>query len=329
MKKIFYTIVLALALSSCYDDYVKDFDNDAVYFSYQYDVRTFVVGEGMKFKFGVGLGGVIVNDRDRIVDYSIDPTLISPDSVGQLALSEMQGSSLEYIKSATANVNKFHLLPASYYNLTDGSKFVIQKGQHAGVITIRPDSATFLSDSLALEPNYVLPLRIVAADADSVVTSKRTTLIAVKYENMLFGNYWHGGVTVVKNPQGTPIDTIYYYTSIPSSESKVWSLKTTAPFELTTNAYGDVSKSSRQELKLTLDGTGIQIGSAKGSSYNFESDGASSFNKSRLLQDRKLFLNYKYEVNGNTYHATDTLTFRNRVRDGINEWMDENPAHYN
>lgn len=27
-------------------------------------------------------------------------------------------------------------------------------------------------------------------------------------------------------------------------------------------------------------------------------------------------------------YVTDTLTFRNRIRDGVNEWQDENPDHY-
>jgi hypothetical protein len=57
-------------------------------------------------------------------------------------------------------------------------------------------------------------------------------------------------------------------------------------------------------------------------------DGESRFNRATLLQDRKIFLAYKYEKGGNVYHARDTLTFRNRIRDGVNEWQDENPEHY-
>lgn len=315
-------------MTSCYDDYVKDFEYDAVYFTYQHDVRTFVVGEGMKVNFGVGLGGVLTNDRNRIVDFAIDTMLIRPDLVGLAALTEMKESSLDYIKSSTAGVNKLMLLPASYYSLSDRSKFIIQNEKNAGMVTIRPDSAAFLADTLSLNPNYVLPLRITSADADSVLSTKMTTIIGVKYENMLFGNYWHGGVTLVKNASGIIIDTIYYYTSIPSSEKMTWSLKTIAPFELTANAYGNVSNSVKQELKIKLDGTNVTVSSAPGASYTYEADGTSTYNKAKLLQNRKIFLKYKYQKNGNTYHATDTLTFRNRVRDGVNEWQDENPANY-
>ena len=42
-----------------------------------------------------------------------------------------------------------------------------------------------------------------------------------------------------------------------------------------------------------------------------------------------IFLKYKYQdATGNWCHAQDTLTFRNRMRDGVNEWQDENPLHY-
>ena len=61
----------------------------------------------------------------------------------------------------------------------------------------------------------------------------------------------------------------------------------------------------------------------------------SSFNRAKLLQSRKIVLNYTYTVpgavpliGGYTYHCTDTLTFRNRMRDGVNEWMDEDLSHY-
>jgi hypothetical protein len=58
MKKILALIVLSIAMVSCYEDYIKDYTYTGVYFPYQVDVRTFVVGEGMKIDVGAGLGGV-------------------------------------------------------------------------------------------------------------------------------------------------------------------------------------------------------------------------------------------------------------------------------
>ena len=82
-------------------------------------------------------------------------------------------------------------------------------------------------------------------------------------------------------------------------------------------------------MKLTLgDDDSITISPVAGAKYTVEPDGESRFIRTKLLQDRKIVLNYKYVSGGNTIHAHDTLTFRNRLRDGVNEWQDENPAHY-
>ena len=37
-----------------------DYDYNAVYVAYQYDLRTFVVGEGMKFDFTAALAGIVM-----------------------------------------------------------------------------------------------------------------------------------------------------------------------------------------------------------------------------------------------------------------------------
>ena len=326
MKKILGFLILIFTMTSCYDDYVKDNSYDAVYFTYQLDVRSFVVGEGMKFDYGVGLGGVMTNKRNRIVDYIIDPTLITPD-----ILTSMKASSLTYIKSAMTPVTTLSLLPANYYSLTNGSQFIIEKGQNTGRVTIRPDSALFLADINSLNPTYVLPLLITKADVDSLLPLKKYTVIAVKYENMLFGNYIHGGVTVEKNPAGDVVKTTNYFSTANAQESTIWTLKTTAPFELTVNGYSNITSTTKQELKLTLnlaDGS-VAVGSVAGSTNAYSADGVCTFNKAKLLQNRKVYLKYKYvNVAGNTCYANDTLTFRNRIRDGVNEWQDENPSHY-
>ena len=82
-------------------------------------------------------------------------------------------------------------------------------------------------------------------------------------------------------------------------------------------------------MVLTLNGNDIAVSSATGSTFTYQPDRASNFNRPKLLQDRKIFLSYKYvNATGNTCYATDTLTFRNRIRDGVNEWQDEDPSHY-
>jgi len=323
MKKIFAFLILSVAMVSCYDEYIKDYDYSAIYFPYQIDVRTFVVGEGMKIKIGTSLAGVMENTKERNVDFTIDNSLITSAS-----LAAMKASSSVYIKNAVAAVTTLSPLPANYYTLSNSSRMVIKAGEHMGSVVMKPDSAAFLADAATINAAYAIPLYITSADADSILEPKRFAVIGLKYENMLFGNYYHGGVTLEKDPSGNPVDTIPYYTSIPQIEIKTWALKTVAPNALEVKGYSNNS-STKSELVLTLDGNNITVGSATGSTFTYQPDGASTYNRPKLLQDRKIFLSYKYvNAAGNTCYATDTLTFRNRIRDGVNEWQDENPSNY-
>lgn len=322
MKKILAFLILTIFTASCYDDYVKDYDYNAVYFPFQTNVRTLVVGEGMKIQIGVALAGVMDNKVERTIGFEVNNSLVTP-----AMLTLMKTSSLSYVKEAVKTVNSLVPLPSNYYTLSDNSKMVILPGQHMGSVVLKADSANFLADAATLTATYAIPLNITSAGADSILQPKRYTVIGLKYENMLFGRYWHGGSALVNRP-GKSDTTYTYYTTIPQPDAKVWTLETIGPDALSANGYYNMV-SPKDEMRLTLSGSDITISSAAGSTFTILPDGACTFNRAKLLQDRKIFIKYKYvDAGGNTYHATDTLTFRNRIRDGVNEWQDENPSHY-
>jgi hypothetical protein len=324
MKKFLLIIVLFLAMTSCYKDYILDYDYDGVYFQYQTDVRTFVVGEGMKIEVGVTLSGVRDNVKDRNVSFVLDGSLVTAEM-----LAIFKAASQAYIKDPVSTVTAFKQLPTNYYTISNPNTMVIKKGWYMGSVVIRPDSATFLGDLATKVATYVLPFRITAADADTIVATKNYAVIGLRYDNMLFGKYWHGGVALVNRPSKSDT-TIKYPASVNMPETKIWTLTTYSPNSLYANGYLDQGGSANNEMLLTKNGNDIVISSATGAKYAITPDGASIYNNPKLLQNRKIFLKYKYTdtASGYIYHCTDTLTFRNRLRDGINEWQDENPEHY-
>jgi hypothetical protein len=325
MKKILVFLFLSIAAVSCYEDYIFDYPYTAIYFPYQIDTRTFVVGEGMKFQVGAALGGIRENKTDRSVEFSLDNTLINPT-----ILSRFKFATQGYINGPASTVATLLELPASYYTYTPQNALTIKAGQHMGAMIIRPDSAVFLADPATAVSTYAIPFRITSADADSVIKAKNYAVIGVRYENMLFGKYWHGGSALINRPTLTDT-TINYFTKIPTStEQLIWTLTTASPNSLYVNAYYNKSITTKNEMLLTLDGTTVTVTGVAGSTVPITGEGTSSFNRPKLLQDRKIFIKYTYTDPGNsyTYHCTDTLTFRNRIRDGINEWQDENPSHY-
>ena len=326
MKKNAIIILAALfALTSCYGSYIKDSTSQGVGFANNVDVRTVVVGEGMKFSTGVALAGVINNGEDRTVNYTVDESLANTT-----ALAAMQNHTLSYINELAADLTELKPLPSSEYSLVneggqDGTT-VIKKGTHLGKITVQVDSAAYLAGSASMIPDFVVPLKITSGNGLDIISGFESTVIGVRYENMLFGNWYHGGKATVEGGS----ETQTYATEIPQSTNKVWTLTTVSPHSLTANAVAGELNGSAAQMKLTLSPDGsVTIESVPGATYKVEPDGESRFNRAGLLQDRKIFLNYKFtDKDGNLWHATDTLTFRNRVRDGVNEWQDENQENY-
>jgi hypothetical protein len=334
MKKIFALIVLSIAMVSCYEEYLLDYPTTSIYFPNQVDVRTFVVGEGMKFTVGAALGGVRQNTIDRNVSFILDPTLITPER-----LAAMKVSSWAHIKNPATPVAALLPLPDNYYTMTPSTTtMVIKAGWHGGTVTIKADSTNFLNDSVNTAfSTYMLPFYITAADADSILEPRRFALIGTRFDNMLFGNYWHGGAALVNRALNPNVlrradTTITYRTVVPIPENMIWSLTTAGPSTLTCNGYlNNTVVAGKKILKLALKGTQIFLTSGPDAPYVITQEGACSFNNPKLLQDRKIVLKYTYTQTVSpwfTYHCTDTLTFRNRIRDGINEWQDENPSHY-
>lgn len=328
--KLRYTFLIlsACCCAACYPGYVGDYSRTACGFANQTDVRSLIVGEGMTFSTGVALGGTINNDMDRTISIGIDYSLVSEETYGRL-----KGHTFPYIANLMKNVPSISALPAAVYTLESDSgvpgKAIIRKGTHLGVIRVKVDSAAFLSDPGRLYPKQVIPLVITNGNGTEVMEGRESSVIAVRYENMLFGSYYHGGYADIYDAGGAKVRTETYYTTVPQADNLVWTLTTVAPFELTANAVGSGFNGETPQMKLTLnEDDSITLSAVAGASFEVQPDGESRFVRSKRLQDRKIILNYKYVSGTETVHAHDTLTFRNRLRDGVNEWQDENPAHY-
>lgn len=346
-------LAVVLSASACYDDYVKDFDYTSVYFANQYDLRTFVIGESESFEVGVVLGGTISNTRDRIVRVDLDNLLVDgdlsvyqaydPDSETEIvpftAYDGMMGSAPignlinQYItnefKAMPTGFSVLTPLPSDYYSVEgDLSAMRLEKGRHTATVTIKANVEELTSNLNTIKPYYALGLRIIKADADTVLQEKCFEVIAVKYENRYFGNWYHGGKAVtVDDVTGAELDRKVYPTPFPQGEDEIYVLSTVGANVLETNRVSKGQIPGR--LTLTVDGDAVGV---------LESDGllkiepygeGSHVYKARKLQDRRIYLNYQIDnENGTHTIVTDTLTFRNRVRDGINEWQDENPENY-
>ena len=203
---------------------------------------------------------------------------------------------------------------------------VIKKGRHTSAVTIKATPA-IEEDPDAFRPYYALGFKLNKADVDSVLCEKSFEIIVVKCENKFFGNWYHGGKTVIKDDAtGNVVSEDVYDLVIPQADSKVYALTTVDAATVKTDKIGAGAGS----LLLKFNGNEITVSSADGSKeIKPIPDQPSVYNDAKLLQDRKMTLNYSFSNgDGTTTYIYDYLEFRNRIRDGINEWQDENEKNY-
>ncbi len=293
--RIFMIILLIMGalLASCgYDDFVEnEFEYTAVYLPKAEIARTFIMDEGMRIGVGIVLGGRLSNDRDVEVTFSLDP-------------------------AATAEAG-YTVLPESHYRLegTDGqpagNTIIIPAGKVQGFVYIKADSATFLSDPASLGHNYALSFRLEEViGADSILADLTTATISFSYINQLFGNYvQHGRIDRTEN--GDPLEPVTY----PAGIDDIIELTMYAPDTLIVNGIGE-SRQSGDKMKIAIGADdAIDIFSFPGATP-VTNDGGSRFDRTA----RKVILNYTFEVNDIMHTARDTLDFRNRVVDGVNQF---------
>ncbi|TRX59156.1 DUF1735 domain-containing protein [Fulvivirga sp. M361] len=294
-QRMFTIILLAMGalLASCgYDDFVEnEFEYTAVYLPKAEIARTFIMDEGMKIGVGVVLGGRLSNDRDVEVTFSLDST-------------------------ATVDAG-YAVLPESHYRLEgpDGqpvsNTIIVPAGKVQGFVYIKADSAIFLSDPVALGHNYALSFQLEEViGADSILADLTTTTISFSYINQLFGNYVQRG-RITRMEKGDPVEPVIY----PGGIDDVIALTMHAPDTLIVEGIGE-SRQSGDKMKIAIgDDNTIDIISFPGATPVTD-DGGSRVNR----MAREVILNYTFEVNDIIHTARDTLDFRNRVVDGVNQF---------
>lgn len=318
MKKFsLILIAAALLMTGCYEDYVHDYGKDGVYFAYQYDLRTFVIGDGGEFNVTVALGGVMANKRDRAVSLSFDNSIVNANAY-QGMMGTLGGLSGDYVTTAfkNAGVTSLEPLPGGCFNVVGVDGLKIPAGRHTGTVTIRATDQ-LIADPKAYAPGYAFGVKIQSADADEVPEGRDFAVIAVRCENRFYGNWTHHGTITTYDASDNEVQKTREVGTL--ADDSIYSLTTVGANKLScTKMTGLIGG-----MTLTFNGDNIQVASADGTV-----SGTGRFNGAVLLQDRELFLEYDIPGTEGRKNVKDTLCFRNRIRDGVNEWQDENQEHY-
>ena len=215
LNKIFVGLAITLisTLTGCLknsDVSLPDSGHQTVYFGSQFPIRTIELGEDLfidnaldnqhKVLINATTGGVRENNRDIVVNFSVDTSLCS-----RLYFPSDKGG------------NKILPLPSNYYQLVS-NQITIPKGSFLGGAELQLTDA-FFQDPLALTNNYALPVVLNnvkgvdsilkgtaspsvanpnrSIDANWIVKPRDFVMYAIKYVNSWHGNYLRRGTDVI------------------------------------------------------------------------------------------------------------------------------------
>ena len=336
MKKSLLYISALLLLAGCYPDYVRDYDEGAgVFTAYQYDLRTFVIGESESFDFTAALGGVINNTTDRAVKVVVDNSLLSKDLTeltpgkeyasftaleGLLGSGSFGSVSQKYVTDEVraSGITALTELPETYYTIKGLDGMTIKNGRFTATASIK--ATDFVKeDANMFKPCYALGFQIISATDAEIVPERSYEIIAVKCENKLFGSWGRSCDISVQDKAGNEMYTMNDEFSV--VDDKVYTLVTKDAKTLTV----DKIAGAKGKMSLTLnDDNTISVACMDGSVVISEVPGMpSTFNGATKLEDREIELNYKYESSGYVYVVNEKLKFRDRTRDGVLEYQGE------
>lgn len=321
-----FTLVFMLSCTNQENEF-DDFDVQNVYFPLQFPVRTVNLIEDSRidnsidleraFSIGVSIGGLRNNTKDRVINIAPAPELADNALIdGRTAL----------------------VMPSNYYSIESSSSITIPAGSFSGKIKVDLTDA-FFADPLALEANYVIPLKIIdgnysvldgtpsasVADPDVRVTSdweagkapKNFTMFAVKYINKYDGVYLYKGEdNTLDGPNGNVVGTPTIYNEAFLEKNDDTELTTLTLSKSLTNRMGqNVGNNFQMELTIADDGsitispvTGANSVTGTGRFVTKDDADAESWGGQ---SHKTMFLEYEYENGGVFHRVKDTLVYRN------------------
>ena len=283
MKKInisWYCMMCLLLMTSCYEEYAKDYDYSTTYFASQKPLRTVISDRDMSMKVGVAIGGKREVDTGDWAEFEIDPALL--DGTG------------------------LTLLPEEYYTLSDANTFRVSKSSLAVAdVTINFTDA-FYADANSTKLHYALPFKITDSSLDKVLEGQETSVVAIKYISTYHGTYYVKGKLKELNAAGEVVETKIYENK-DLTQNITRNVSSLSKNVIVREGVADYTVASTENVKMTMQPDHTVIVETLDGGLAI-TDGSGSFDdtKERL----EISLKYRFTKEGKQYEVEETLIRR-------------------
>jgi hypothetical protein len=287
MKKSIYIASMFLLVTGMFSCNVFEVDSpkyakSTTYFANQTPYRTLILGDNdpydntkdnnLQFSIGVSIGGLSDNDKDQKVEYIVDESLTH--------------------NLYTSTGDTLVALPQAYYTLSPAKTLVIPKGKMEGFIEVQLKES-FLSDPKALKKHYVIPLRLISSDTDSILQGKAKvsnadlriandwivvpqnyTLFGIKYVNKYHGKYFYLGKSQIKNQSGVVLDeAVYRQPGIKNNPFSILSTTGNNSVSLAVPVHLSVGSPANVNLQLGINGNEVVVNENDGETVDVNGTG--------------------------------------------------------
>ena len=282
MKKIniLYCVLCVILMSSCYEDYTKDYNYSTAYFASQKPLRTVIADRDMQIRVGVAIGGKREVDMNDWAEFEIDPALLT-------------GTGLE-------------VLPKEYYTLSDNNLFRVSKNTLAVADVAITFTNTFYEDVACTETHYALPFRVKSSSLDKILEGQDYSIVAVKYISTYHGKYYIKGKVSELDASGGIVSTESYgKTDLSKNDTR--EVSTLAKNVLLRQGVGNNAIATNEKVKMTFQSDHkVKVETADGGIEITE--GSGTFNDSG--ENLEISLKYRYTKSGKKYEVEETLIRR-------------------
>jgi len=282
--RLFILLLSGISVSSCYDDYVADYDYSTVGFAMTKPYRTVIADRDMEIRVGVSIGGKRAVDMNDWATFKID--------------------------SASVPVGKT-LIPRAYFLMSDSTTMKVHKSNLPVADISLTFTDAFYADPLSITGKYVLPLRITGSSLDSVY--RDSTIICFKYISTFHGTYYvKGNLYELDVPGGNAIDTINYENK-DLIKNITRDISTIDRHTLLRPGLANFTATATEKVQLKIVPTdnadktySIEVTTATGGVVITNGSGTYYGNKT----NPEMALEYDFVKGGKNYRVKETLTLR-------------------
>ena len=171
--KVLFALFFAICVTSCYEDYIDDYEHSSCGFALEKPLRTTIADRDYKLYVGVSIAGKREVDMKDWATFEINPDAVLPAG--------------------------YYRLPENYYVFDDPNTMRVRKSNVNVADVGMKFTEEFYNDKNAVGKYYLLPLRITGSSLDSIY--REETVICFKYISTFHGFYYVKGT----EPSAVPV----------------------------------------------------------------------------------------------------------------------------